>query len=541
MIRHYYTLAKIVEELQFLKGLQLTECFTQERNSLVLTFSDIVQEYYLQYSGDTRLGGIYLRHAFMRARKNTIDLFQPIIGNNPREIILLPNERIIKMVFNGFELYFFIFGGSKSNVILTDNEQIIVDSFKNKKKLVTEKFLLPENHLKKIGEFSPDTKIVKALADCDALLGKYYAEELCLRMNIQVDEELTTTKLNLAEIERLAYELKDECLQSEQFYLLRDEKCGLLFSLIPFKAYPDTFKSFQYVNEAVFQKVKLSYGQRKFDDVYNKYLSGLSKMKERLERSIAHLGENEKRNERVEKYKQWADALSTLSNSKIRAGASIEVILWDESKVAVPLNPKHTIRENCELYYQKIKDAKEADKIRELKLPKLKGRLKAIEETLEQLKDNHSIKDLEIYEKNNLKILKNIMEDEKQEQAEKFKKFELEDDYIIYVGKSAANNDELTMHFAKPNDIWLHARGTGGSHTVLRMKGKEEKPPKLILQKAAEIAAYYSQARKGKFVPVAYTYKKYVHKPKGANPGSVVISKEQVLMVEPKIPDNEAI
>ncbi|MFA6571939.1 MAG: NFACT RNA binding domain-containing protein, partial [Bacteroidota bacterium] len=97
----------------------------------------------------------------------------------------------------------------------------------------------------------------------------------------------------------------------------------------------------------------------------------------------------------------------------------------------------------------------------------------------------------------------------------------------------------LTMRFAKANDIWLHARGSGGSHAVLRMSSKEAKPPKQILIKAAEITAYYSQARNAKYTPVCYTYKKYVHKPKGSNPGSVVISKEEVIMVEPKLPKEQ--
>ncbi len=91
------------------------------------------------------------------------------------------------------------------------------------------------------------------------------------------------------------------------------------------------------------------------------------------------------------------------------------------------------------------------------------------------------------------------------------------------------------MKFARPNDLWLHARGTSGSHAIIRLE-KETKIPKEILTKAAEITAYYSGARNAKYVPVVYTYKKYVKKPRGANTGAVVISKEDVIMVEPKLP-----
>ena len=136
------------------------------------------------------------------------------------------------------------------------------------------------------------------------------------------------------------------------------------------------------------------------------------------------------------------------------------------------------------------------------------------------------------------KDLLNTPENKQDEPASRFRVFDLGEGYILYVGKSAANNDELTVKFAKPNDLWFHARGSSGSHAVLRLN-KEEKPPKFILQKAASIAAYYSGSKNAKYTPVCYTYKKYVHKPKGSNPGSVTISREEVIMVEPKLPDEK--
>ena len=133
-----------------------------------------------------------------------------------------------------------------------------------------------------------------------------------------------------------------------------------------------------------------------------------------------------------------------------------------------------------------------------------------------------------------------IMQQETQPINIKFRVFELDENYTLYVGKNAANNDELTMKFAKPNDIWLHARGSSGSHCVIKSKSnKNEKIPKIILQKAAEIAAYYSGAKNARYTPVCYTQKKYVHKPKNANTGAVVLQREEIIMVEPKLPKNE--
>lgn len=92
------------------------------------------------------------------------------------------------------------------------------------------------------------------------------------------------------------------------------------------------------------------------------------------------------------------------------------------------------------------------------------------------------------------------------------------------------------MKFARQQDWWMHVRGASGSHAVLRgVKG--DRIPKSILEKAAAITAYYSQARNASYVPVIYTQRKYVRKPKGANVGAVVVDREQTVMVRPALPD----
>ena len=40
----------------------------------------------------------------------------------------------------------------------------------------------------------------------------------------------------------------------------------------------------------------------------------------------------------------------------------------------------------------------------------------------------------------------------------------------------------------------------------------------------------------GALVPVAYTLKKHVRKPRGAAVGAVMMEREEVIMVEPKLP-----
>jgi predicted ribosome quality control (RQC) complex YloA/Tae2 family protein len=102
------------------------------------------------------------------------------------------------------------------------------------------------------------------------------------------------------------------------------------------------------------------------------------------------------------------------------------------------------------------------------------------------------------------------------------------------VGKNAKNNDELTLKFAHKDDLWLHAKGVSGSHVIIKHKAQLAFPASVI-EYAAQIAAHYSSAAGSSLVPVIYTPKKFVRKPKGANPGQVSVEKEELLLVEPKL------
>ena len=58
-------------------------------------------------------------------------------------------------------------------------------------------------------------------------------------------------------------------------------------------------------------------------------------------------------------------------------------------------------------------------------------------------------------------------------------------------------------------------------------------PDDQSLREAAALAAWFSQGREGKKVPVDYTPVKYVKKPAGARPGMVVYTTYQTAYVDP--------
>ncbi|NTV06997.1 MAG: DUF814 domain-containing protein [Chlorobium limicola] len=114
--------------------------------------------------------------------------------------------------------------------------------------------------------------------------------------------------------------------------------------------------------------------------------------------------------------------------------------------------------------------------------------------------------------------------------SSRFRTVKLSPSVTLYIGKNAKNNEQLTFAFAKPDDIWLHARGSAGSHCVLKgatMQHKEE------IRKAAEIAARHSAAQHSELVPVMYTFKKYVRRSKKLPIGQVIVEREEVIMVRP--------
>jgi predicted ribosome quality control (RQC) complex YloA/Tae2 family protein len=103
----------------------------------------------------------------------------------------------------------------------------------------------------------------------------------------------------------------------------------------------------------------------------------------------------------------------------------------------------------------------------------------------------------------------------------------------ILVGRTARDNDHLTFKIARPNDLWLHAADYGGSHVVIRHGAKKPVPHRTLIE-AAQLAAWFSQAKKDPKVDVHYTERKFVSKIKGAKPGLVRLQRFKNLTVEPK-------
>ncbi len=102
----------------------------------------------------------------------------------------------------------------------------------------------------------------------------------------------------------------------------------------------------------------------------------------------------------------------------------------------------------------------------------------------------------------------------------------------IRVGRGARRNDELTFHHSAPGDVWLHVRQSPGAHVILRWNG-EGNPPERDLAEAATLAALHSDARHAGTVPVDWTFRRYVRKPRKGAAGAVIPDRVKTVFVEP--------
>ena len=112
-----------------------------------------------------------------------------------------------------------------------------------------------------------------------------------------------------------------------------------------------------------------------------------------------------------------------------------------------------------------------------------------------------------------------------------FRRFVSVDGLPIFIGRNAQENEELTFRLAKSDDLWLHARGTPGSHVVVRL-AKGADPPIETVRDAATLALLYSDLKKSGKGEVIYTKRKWVKKAKGQAAGAVIVTQEKTIAVK---------
>ena len=107
-------------------------------------------------------------------------------------------------------------------------------------------------------------------------------------------------------------------------------------------------------------------------------------------------------------------------------------------------------------------------------------------------------------------------------------------EFEVLIGKGDADNDALTFKVGNPCDFWLHVASQPGSHVVIRNPDKVSEPPREVIERAAQLAAFFSKAREGGKVEVHFCRVADVSKPRGFAPGKVLLKTYKSVRVYPK-------
>ena len=204
-------------------------------------------------------------------------------------------------------------------------------------------------------------------------------------------------------------------------------------------------------------------------------------------------------------------------------------------EIAIPLDRLLTPQQNAAAYYKRYNKAKTAEQVLREQIAKGEADLDYLDSVLTCIQCAAEERDLiEIrQELEDAGYLRGKKAPKKGMKRPKSKPLEFRSTagLRISVGRNNVQNDLLTTRLAGKGDIWLHTQGIHGAHVILWTEGGE--PDAQSLTEAAMLAAWFSQGKEGKNVPVDYTPARYVKKPAGAKPGKVIYTTYSTAYVTP--------
>jgi predicted ribosome quality control (RQC) complex YloA/Tae2 family protein len=272
---------------------------------------------------------------------------------------------------------------------------------------------------------------------------------------------------------------------------------------------------------------------------------GITKELERANRTLLKIEQETTSADRAAEYESMGELLKAhLHELHKGMGAVIleDTIDGDREMVSIPLDRNLTPAKNSERYFDKAKRSRIALAEKRKQTDKLTQDKQALEEMLRKLDRVSTPVGLEAFideygeRLGALGLIRTLPGKKTAEGTVPFRVFRVSGDFTVWAGKSGENNDLLSTRYTKPRDLWFHARAVGGSHVVLKSGTGKGEISRHAINEAAAIAAYYSKMKSSKLVPVSMCEGKYVHKPKGAPPGTVTIDREKVIFVQPRLP-----
>ena len=262
--------------------------------------------------------------------------------------------------------------------------------------------------------------------------------------------------------------------------------------------------------------------------------SGLRKHLKKLLRRMTALRRDLEQAGRYEPYARYGELLKANLSLLKKGQTTVSVVdYYDERlpELTIPLDPTKGPQTNMDAYFSKYRKFVSAQReisprlaLIETEVQQIRAELETITQGMWQAPSSEG----RPAPRASLPTRRNHAAAEARRGP--FRRFVSSDGHPIFVGRNARENDELTFGLAKSEDLWLHARGTPGSHVVVRLEKGTEPPPETI-RDAATLALLYSDLKKSGKGDVIYTRRKWVKKAKGQAPGAVTVTQEKTLYV----------
>lgn len=514
MHNNYYFLRKLSTALGILlSNSTISACFSQEKDELVLVFVQNEEEIVMKVALTANFTLISLPTQYTRAKANSADVLQVLVGHQVLSITQHLNERSFEISLTGNLKMVFKLYGRQGNILVYQNDKFL-QSFNQK--------LKQDENLLLTGHDRPIEQTFERFINAEGNIATLYPTLGKIALSTLSFSEEQSMEQKWARLSQLVLSLE----QAKHFYIVEIEGVPFL-SLLPVgKTLYRTVNPIEATNlyaQAYLREYQLAKEKKELNNELKKQIarieSYITNAKPKLE--MLKLG---RKNDEI--------ANVIMANLHLIPKGVSEVSLFDfytDKDIVIRLNKNLSPQANAENYYKKSKNEwREVAKLEETLLLK-EHQKKKLELIIEEVSQINELKEL----RQKTKVDKLQNNQAKPSFQDLFKVFTIEG-FVVLVGKNSENNDLLTQKYANKDDIWLHARHVSGSHVVIKQQSGKIIPLRVI-EKAAEITAYYSKSKSESMASVMYTFKKFVRKPKGSPPGAVVVDKEEVILVKPQL------
>ena len=514
MHNSYFVLRHLSFRLkELLVGHELISCYSQEKNELIFQFDESGESRFIHLIMRPDLSIIRIPSNLNRARKNSVSLFQEIYNKKVLEVYCFENERCLSIeLTSGWQLLIKMFG-NQSNVVLCENQ---------KPKVLFKKILKSDLELNPASMNRTILVSKERLRECK---GDFTTMLPTLGGAVKKHiEQSGYSALNFEERWSLIQKVL-QSLKQPTFYLLGKDSGPGLSMFKPDQHFFYTKDVIEALNEFFRHHVRFA----ALDNQQKLLLRNLERRKKKATNNLSRYQDRISQLEFGAGYRKKADLIMAYMHKITPGTPSIELPEFTSGKlVTIKLKTSLTPQKNAELLYRKSKNQQKELRIIRQNIKKNQQDLTDIEQHISVVRDCVDPRVLSNYQKEH-----NLLPDKhKTYKPSQFKEFRFQD-YLILIGRNAQNNDMLTQKAAHKDDLWLHAKDVKGSHVVIKhIPGRVY--PAFVIERAAQLAAYYSKRKNDTLCPVMYTEKKYVRKPKGAFPGQVVVEREKVLLVTPE-------